>query len=54
MKKQNYVAMLRYFAKKLACLEHLGGANFFAVLLTLLSTFTFSRLSLVRLQNAIC
>ena len=52
MKKQNYVAMFRYFAKKCACLEHLGGANFFAVLLTLLSTFAFSRLSLVRLQNA--
>lgn len=53
MKKLNYVAMLRYLAKKPAYLEHLGGANFFAVLLALLSTFAFSSLKLIRFDNAV-
>jgi hypothetical protein len=52
MKKQNFVTMLWCFAKKLAGLERLGGANFFAVLLALFRTFAFSRLIEFRLQHA--
>jgi hypothetical protein len=54
MKKQNHITIFRCFAKKPACLEHLGGANIFAVLLTLFSTFAFSRLMFVRLNDAVC
>ena len=53
MKKQNFVTILRGFAKKYACVEHLCGANFFAVLLVLFRTFAFSRAIEVRLQNVV-
>ena len=59
MKKQNFVTILRCFVKKSACVEHLRGANFFAVLLVFLSTFVlfrtfaFSALNEFRLQHAI-
>jgi len=42
MKKQNFVTMLRYFAKKSAYIAFLCRANFFAVRLAWFRTLAFS------------
>lgn len=53
MKKQNFVTMLRCFAKKSAYIALLCRANFFAVRIALFGTLAFSRLTIVRFYDVV-
>ena len=59
MKKQNFITQeidtsLYFLAKKPVCIEPLCSSNLFAALLVLFKSLVFSRLNLVRLQDAVC